>query len=99
MSILNSKTLPIKIVEKPLQSSKHVVNGTGISAVIAETVFLTNKIEKQQPQQKAWQVLLDSGLDGDLIFITKKNLKNIPHKKGTLQKNGRPQMEPLKQQR
>ena len=73
--------MPIKILEKPLQTRKQVVNGTGISAVVAATVFLTNKIEKQQPHQKAWRVLLDSGSDGDLIFITKKNLKNIPHKK------------------
>jgi hypothetical protein len=43
LSILNSKTLPIKIVEKPLQINKHVVNGTGISAEIAATVFLTKK--------------------------------------------------------
>ena len=27
------------------------------------------------------RVLLDSGSDGGLIFITKKDLKNIPHKK------------------
>ena len=73
--------MPIKIVEKPLQNRKQVVNGEGISAVVAATVVLIKKIKKQQPQTKAWRVLLDSGSDGDLIFITKKDLKNIPHKK------------------
>ena len=44
LSTLKTKTLPIKIVEnKPSQTSKKVVNGTGISSVVAATLFLTNK--------------------------------------------------------
>ena len=91
--------MPIKIVEKPLQSRKHVVNGTGISAVIAATLFLTKKIEKKQPQQKAWRVhlILDQM---EILSLSQKRTFRIFHmKRGTLQKNGRPQMEPLKQQR
>ena len=67
--------MPIKIVEKPLQNLKQVVNGEEIRAVVAATVVLIKKIKKQQPQKKDWQVLLDSGSDGDLIFITKKGSK------------------------
>ena len=46
--------MPIKILEKPLHNRKQVVNGEGLSAVVAATVFLTNKIKNKQPQTKAW---------------------------------------------
>ena len=44
LSTLKTNEMTIKIIEKPLQTRKQVVNGTGISAVVAATVFLTNKI-------------------------------------------------------
>ena len=87
-SIINSVNLfsginrpPINIAENNSgnKSAKHlynaVVEGDGISAaVLAKPLLKTNK----QPK-RAWRVLLDSGSDGDLAFVSKKSLKNIQH--------------------
>ena len=52
LSDFRTSNMPIKILGKPLQNRKQVVNGEGISAVVAATVFLINNIKKQQPQKK-----------------------------------------------
>ena len=52
---------------------KNVVEGEGVSAaVLAQPLLKHNK-----PAKRAWRVLLDSGSDGDLAFVHKKDLKNI----------------------
>ena len=33
------------------------------------------------PPQVWWRILLDSGSDGNLLFITKQQMKNIPNEK------------------
>ena len=73
---------PIKTVEKsPTQEvGNKVVKGNGISAAIAAVPFHKYNQKQKQPK-KAWTVLIDSGSDGNLIFVTKEGLKNIPHVK------------------
>ena len=55
------------------------VNGDGISTVIAAIPYFKDG-NKEQPKQ-AWKYLLGSGSDGNLIFIRKRALRNIPNSK------------------
>ena len=78
---------PIKIVENS-KSAKYknkylnqVVNGKGISAAIGAVPISYKDNKEGLPTEVWWQTLLDSGSDGDLLFITKKQLKNIPYEK------------------
>ena len=71
---------PIKIVDKTtLLPKKAVVKGKGVSAILAAIPHFKHSF-KEQPK-RAWKCLLDSGSDGDLILIKKKDLHNIPYKK------------------
>ena len=78
---------PIKIVENS-KSAKYkikylnqVVNGKGISAAIGAVPISYKDNKEGLPTEVWWQTLLDSGSDGDLLFITKEQLKNIPYEK------------------
>ena len=81
VSYLNS---PIKIVENS-KTAKYkqkylnsVVNGKGNSAATGAVPLSYEENKEGLPIKVWWQTLLDSGSDGDLLFITKKQLKNIP---------------------
>ena len=67
---------PIKIADRKSDTADFkVVEGDGISAAVsALPLFKSNKHPK-----RAWRVLLDSGSDGDLVFVNKKVLKDIRH--------------------
>ena len=57
-----------------------VVTGDGVSAVAVATLVTK---DGARPPKRAWRVLLDSGSDGDLIFIKKADLKHTNPKKRT----------------
>ena len=67
---------PIKIVDKTTITPKMaVVKGEGSSKiVVAMPIF---KYGKREHPKRAWKCLLDSGSDGDLILIKKKDLQNL----------------------
>ena len=76
-------TMPIKIVDKQTNDLKSkVVRGEGIRTAIAGIPMFTksnkksrrrksDKNNKQQSAKRVWRVLLDSGSDGDLVFVRK----------------------------
>jgi hypothetical protein len=77
---------PIKIVDKTTKTPKMaVVKGEGISAIVAAMPIF--KYGKREHPKRAWKCLLDSGSDGDLILIKKKDLQNIPTTKRYLPLN------------
>ena len=55
------------------------VKGNGIAAVAAAIPVYRDRRE----QKRAWRVLLDSGLDGDLIFIKSADVESINPRKRT----------------
>ena len=70
-------TKPIKFVEKHSNKlQKQVVKGNGISA----TIVAIPKHKSSKKSKDLWRVLLDSGSDGDLLFIHRDSNKNIPWK-------------------
>ena len=65
---------PIKITETKSDSVDNtVVEGEGVSAAVLAVPLL----KSDKKPKRAWRVLLDSGSDGDLVFVNKKVLKNI----------------------
>ena len=89
----NFNTMPIKIVDKKTDDLKsRVVRGTGVRTAIAGIpMFTENKQKgkkarrkrastnnKQQSAKRVWRVLLDSGSDGDLLFVRKGTLE-VPY--------------------
>ena len=58
---------------RTLNNYKNVVRGNGIAAVAAAIPIFRDGREPK----RAWRVLLDSGLDGDLIFIKTADVKSI----------------------
>ena len=81
MSNLNfefpNNTKPIKFVEKHSNKlQKQVVKGNGISA----TIVAIPKYKNAKKSKDLWQILLDSGSDGDLIFVHRDSNKDIPCK-------------------
>ena len=76
-STSNDNIQPIKFVEKSTNKlQKQVINGDGISA----TVVAVPKYKNAKKKQDFWQILLDSGSDGDLLFVQKGSKKRIPWK-------------------
>ena len=72
-------TLPIKIVTKTntksnLQSDKLLV-GNSLNTVVLGILKNSNK-----PSKRMWHVLLDSGSNGDLLFVQKGLKENVPFK-------------------
>ena len=70
-------TLPIKIVTNTtsnLQSDKLLVGNS------LNTVILGIKKYPHKPSKRVWRVLLDSGSDGDLIFVQTGLKENVPSK-------------------
>ena len=57
-----------------------VVTGDGVSAVAVATLVPK---DGARPPTRAWRVLLDSGSDGDLIFVKKADLKHTNPEKRT----------------
>ena len=68
---------PIKIADNKSDSAhtNKVVEGDGISAAVLAVPLL----KSDKKPKRAWRVLLDSGSDGDLVFVNKKVLKDIRH--------------------
>ena len=65
---------PIKIAETKSDSADNtVVEGEGVSAAVLAVPLL----KSDKKPKRAWRVLLDSGSDGDLVFVNKKVLKDI----------------------
>jgi len=99
-STVNNKNItPIKFVEKALyKQQKKIVKGVGISTSVVAIPQLIKRGE--QTAKRIWRVLLDSGSDGDLLFVHPRNKeytyrpKNDPIIRGGLR-----QMVPLRQQR
>jgi hypothetical protein len=79
--VQNANSAPIKIVETYPNYANNVVKGAGICAAIVAVPYKHIKNIEGLPPQVWWRTLLDSGSDGDLLFITKSQLKNIPHEK------------------
>ena len=83
-------TMPIKIVDKQTNDLKSkVVRGEGIRTAIAGIPMFTksnkksrrrksDKNNKQQSAKRVWRVLLDSGSDGDLVFV-RKGTSEVPY--------------------
>ena len=81
--------MPIKIVDKQKNDLKSkVVRGNGIRTAIAGIPMITKSNKKsrrksdtkykQQSAKRVWRVLLDSGSDGDLLFVRKGTLE-VPY--------------------
>ena len=69
--------MPINFVEKHSDKlQKQVVKGDGISA----TIVATPKHKNPKKSKDLWRVLLDSGSDGDLLFVHRESNKHIPCK-------------------
>ena len=68
---------PIKIADNKSDSAhtNKVVEGDDISAAVLTVPLL----KSDKKPKRAWRVLLDSGSDGDLVFVNKKVLKDIRH--------------------
>ena len=79
-NVQNANSAPIKIVEN-LSYTNKVVKGAGSCAAIAAVPYQHPKNIEGLPPQVWWRTLLDSGSDGDLLFITKEQMKNIPNQK------------------
>ena len=79
-NVQNANSAPIKIVEN-LSYTNKVVKGTGTCAAIAAVPYKHPKNIEGLPPQVWWRSLLDSGSAGDLLFITKQQMKNIPTQK------------------
>ena len=65
---------PIKVVEKAFLRQCHatVIKGEGRVTATTAAPYLKNKQGVvQQPHNKIWRVLFDSGSDGDIVFIPK----------------------------
>ena len=69
-NVQNANSAPIKIVEN-LSYTNRVVKSTGTCAAIAAVPYKNIKNIEGLPPQVWWRSLLDSGSDGDLLFITK----------------------------
>ena len=85
----STSTMPIKIVDKQKNDLKSkVVRGNGIRTAIAGIPMITKSNKKsrrksdikykQQSAKRVWRVLLDSGSDGDLLFVRKGTLE-VPY--------------------
>ena len=75
----NNNIKPIKFVDKTLSiKQKKVVNGTGTCSTIVAVPHLIKK--RVQTAKRVWRVLLDSGSDGDLLFVHPSNKERIPQK-------------------
>ena len=62
----SKKTVPIKIVDKGLfKLKKKVVNGTGVCS----TAIAVPQFKHGKKSNRVWRILLDSGSDGDLLFV------------------------------
>ena len=71
---------PIKVVDKPLlrQCYMKVVKGEGRVTATVAAPFLKGKGDHfRQDPDKAWNVLFDSGSDGDIVFVTKAQGKRL----------------------
>ena len=79
--VQNANSAPIKIVETYPSYANNVVKGAGIAAAIVAVPYKHLKNREGLPPQVWWRTLLDSGSDGDLLFITKSKRKNIPKEK------------------
>ena len=95
--VQNANSAPIKIVETYPNYKNNVVKGAGICAAIVAVPYKHKKNIEGLPPQVWWRTLLDSGSDGDLLFVTKNKLKTFHMKRGTQPKPGKPQMEHLRQ--
>ena len=71
--------MPIKAATKTTNKLSKVVTGDGVSTVVVATLVTRDGREPK----RAWRVLLDSGSDGDLIFIKKADVKNANQTKRT----------------
>ena len=70
--------MPIKIVDKNINSLKdEVVIGKGAVTAVAGIPVLSSK--KKQSSQRVWRVLLDSGSDGDILFLHGSKTCDIPY--------------------
>jgi hypothetical protein len=68
-SDLHHNTVPIKVVDKTLMMlQKKIVKGKGITSTI---VGIPLPRSRNNSAKKVWRVLLDSGSDGDLLFVHK----------------------------
>ena len=70
---------PIKFVNKTLNlQQQKVVKGVGACSTVAAVPQLIKK--GKQTAKRVWRVLLDSGSDGDLLFVHPRNKERIPQK-------------------
>ena len=89
-------SLPIKTIDKTISTpTEAVVNRDSINAVITTMPYLKDG-NKEQPKQY-WRCLLDSGSDGNLIFMKKRNVCTIPNVKMYVPLGWKPQTTLLKQ--
>ena len=72
-STFNNKNItPIKFVKKTLyKQQKEVVKGVGVSTSVVAIPQLIKQGE--QTAERSWCILLDSGSDGDLLFVHPRN--------------------------
>ena len=78
-TISNKNIKPIKFVDKTLSTKqKKVVNGTGTCSTIVAVPHLIKK--GVQTAKRVWRVLLDSGSNGDLLFVHEGSRSVIPSK-------------------
>ena len=73
---------PIKaaIETKFTNNISNVVTGDGVSTIAVATLVTK---DGTRPPTRAWRVLLDSGSDGDLIFVKNADLKHTNPTKRT----------------
>ena len=78
----NFTVTPIKaaIETKFTNKISKVVTGNGVSTVAVATLVTK---DGARPPTRAWRVLLDSGSDGDLVFVKKADLKHTNPTKRT----------------
>ena len=77
-SVHNANSAPINIVENTLDNY-NVVQGARICTAVVTVPYKYIKNIEALPPQVWGRTLLDSGSDGDLLFIKKSKLKNIPY--------------------
>jgi hypothetical protein len=80
-NIQNANSAPIKMIEAYPSYSNKVIKGAGICAAMVDVPSKHIKHIEGIPSKIWWRTLLDSGSDGDLLFITKRQMKNIPYEK------------------
>ena len=93
----NENITPIKFVNQSSNKQSKVVTGVGTCSTICAVPQLLK--HGAQYAKRVWRVLLDSGSDGDLLFVHPSYKERIPQKERFHLKNGKRLMVLSRQQK